>query len=130
MKDICTFDNRVALVTGASGNIGLAVCRRLADYGVRIAACDMDAAVVEERTADLRAGGADIRAYSMEVTSRESVFAAIDAAIRDFGKIDIIVNNAGVSKLPNKTEETFHGEFAKTVTFDLPVPAFVTPVSV
>ena len=96
MKDICTFDNRVALVTGAAGNIGLAVCRRLADYGVRIAACDIDSAIVEERTADLRAGGADIRAYSMEVTSRESVFAAIGAAIKDFGKIDIIVNNAGV----------------------------------
>ena len=95
-KDICTFDNRVALVTGAAGNIGLAVCRRFADYGVRIAACDIDSVIVEERIADLRAGGADIRAYSMEVTSRERVFTAIDAAIKDFGKIDIIVNNAGV----------------------------------
>lgn len=95
-KDICTFDDRVALVTGAAGNIGLAVCRQLAGYGVRIAACDMDSAIVEERTSDLRVEGADIRAYSMEVTSRESVFAAIDAAINDFGKIDIIVNNAGI----------------------------------
>ena len=37
-KDICSFDNRVAVVTGAAGNIGLALCKRLAAYGVRIAA--------------------------------------------------------------------------------------------
>ena len=50
-KDICSFENRVAVVTGAAGNIGLAVCRQLVGYGVRIAACDVDARVVEERIA-------------------------------------------------------------------------------
>lgn len=95
-KDICTFHDRVALVTGAAGNIGRAVCRRLAGYGVRIAACDMDAGLVEERLSDLRTTGAEIRAYAMEVTSRESVFSAIAAATADFGKIDIAINNAGI----------------------------------
>ena len=94
--DICSFENRVAVVTGAGGNIGLAVCRQLAGYGVRIAACDVDAKIVEERIADLKAAGVDIRAYSMDVLSRKAVFDAIAAILSDFGKIDIMINNAGV----------------------------------
>ena len=61
-SNLCTFKDRVALVTGAAGNIGFAVCRRLAAHGVRIAACDIDAAAVGSRLAPLGAGGADIRA--------------------------------------------------------------------
>ena len=95
-SNICSFKDRVALVTGAAGNIGFAVCRRLAAHGGRIAAADLDAGRVRERMAELVAGGADIRAYAMDVTSRESVLAAVGDAVRDFGKIDILVNNAGV----------------------------------
>ena len=96
MGNICSFDNRVAFVTGAAGNIGFAVCRRLVAHGVKIAACDLDAAKVAERMAPLRAEGADIRAYAMNVTDRGSVLAAVDAVKRDFGKIDVLINNAGV----------------------------------
>ena len=96
MGNICSFDNRVALVTGAAGNIGFAVCRRLAAHGVKIAACDLSAEGVEARIAPLRAEGADIRAYAMNVTDRGSVLAAVDAMKGDFGKIDVLINNAGV----------------------------------
>ena len=51
---------------------------------------------LEERIADLKAAGADIRAYSMDVLSRKAVFDAIAAILSDFGKIDIMINNAGV----------------------------------
>lgn len=95
-KDICSFDNRVAVVTGAAGNIGLAVCRQLVGYGVRIAACDIDEKIVEERIAELKGAGADIRAYAMDVLSRQAVFDTIAAVLSDFGKIDIMINNAGV----------------------------------
>ena len=95
-SNLCSFDNRVALVTGAAGNIGHAVCRRLAAHGVKIAACDLKAEAVADRMAPLVAEGADIRAFAMDVTSRESVFAAVAAAMAEFGKIDILVNNAGV----------------------------------
>lgn len=95
-SNLCTFDGRVALVTGAAGNIGFAVCRRLAAHGVRIAACDLDAAATTARFSPLVAAGADARAYAMDVTARDSVFAAVRMAVSDFGKIDILVNNAGV----------------------------------
>lgn len=95
-SNIATFGNRVALVTGAAGNIGFAVCRRFAAQGVRIAAADIDAAAVEARMAALKAEGADIRAFKMDVTDRAGVFAAVDAVIAAFGRLDILVNNAGV----------------------------------
>ena len=78
-ENICSFENRVALVTGAAGNIGSAVCRMLAAHGVKVAACDIAGA-----------------SYKMDVTDRESVRAAVAAVVADFGKIDILVNNAGV----------------------------------
>ena len=95
-SNLCSFSDRVALVTGAAGNIGHAVCRQLAAHGVRIAACDLKKEAVTDRMAPLVAEGADIRAFTMDVTSRESVFAAVAAVKAEFGKIDILVNNAGV----------------------------------
>ena len=55
-SNLCSFDNRVALVTGAAGNIGHAVCRRLAAHGVRIAACDLKAKAVADRIVFLDGG--------------------------------------------------------------------------
>lgn len=95
-SNLCSFKDRVALVTGAAGNIGFAVCRRLAAHGVKIAACDLKADAVAAKVAPLVAEGADVRAYAMDVTKRESVFAAVEAVKADFDKIDILVNNAGV----------------------------------
>lgn len=88
-SNICSFDGRVALVTGAAGNIGMAICRRLLAHGVAVAACDLPSAAE-------RINCEGIRAYPMDVTSRDSVFGATEAVIRDFGKIDILVNNAGI----------------------------------
>lgn len=95
-SNLCSFDNRVALVTGAAGNIGFAVCRRLTAQGVKVAACDLDAATVAQRMAPLVAEGADVRAYAMNVTDRDGVFETVRQVVADFGKVDILVNNAGV----------------------------------
>ena len=93
---VVKFDHRVAVVTGAAGNIGHATCRMLCEAGVRVAATDLSAEVLGERLAPLREHGFDIRAYAHDVTDRaatDAVFAKIEV---DFGKIDILVNNAGV----------------------------------
>ena len=91
-----TFDNRVALVTGAAGNIGFATCRRLAAQGVRIAAADISGEKTAARMAELAGFGVEIRSYAMDVTDRANVFAVVKQVIADFGKIDIAVLNAGI----------------------------------
>lgn len=92
MTNICTFSNRVAFVTGAAGNIGVALCRLLAAHGVAIAAADLSKDILEERLAGIKG----IRAYKVDVRDPESVKTAVDSAIKDFGHIDILFCNAGV----------------------------------
>ena len=67
------FEDRVAVVTGAAGNIGLATCRMFCESGVKVAATDLSSKAVEERIAPLKERGFDIRAYAQDVTDREAV---------------------------------------------------------
>ncbi len=90
------FDDRVAVVTGAAGNIGLATCRMFCKAGVKVAATDISVEAVESRIAPLKERGFDIRAYAQDVTNREAVRETFSRILSDFGKIDILVNNAGV----------------------------------
>lgn len=86
LTNICTFNNRVAFVTGAAGNIGVALCRRLAAHGVGIAAADLSKEILDERLA----GIGNLRTYQIDVRSLDSVREAVNSAIGDFGHI---VNN-------------------------------------
>ena len=93
------FARQVALVTGAAGGIGSAVCARLARDGAHVVATDIDLAGAEEMARDLcrRYGTGRAVAVRMDVTNEESVRAAFAAAALAFGGIDIVVNNAGLA---------------------------------
>ena len=90
-EGVVKFDSRVAVVTGAAGNIGLATCRMLCEAGARVAATDLSAEVLGERIAPLRERGFDIRAYTQDVTDRAATEAVLKQIEADFGKIDILV---------------------------------------
>ena len=94
MGEVVEFKERVALVTGAAGNIGRATCRMLCKEGVKVAATDISKEDVETAFADMN--NADIRAYSLDVTDPNAVRNVVAQVIADFGRIDILVNNAGV----------------------------------
>ena len=97
MNDVTLkFEDRVAVVTGAAGNIGLATCRMFCESGVKVAATDISAEIVEERITHLKEQGFDIRAYAQDVTDRDAVRCSFEQILSDFGRIDILVNNAGV----------------------------------
>jgi rhamnulose-1-phosphate aldolase/alcohol dehydrogenase len=100
------FARNVALVTGAAGGIGSAICRRLARDGAHIVATDIDIAgaqrLAEELNKEFGVGRA--RAVVMNVTSESEVKAAFDEAARAFGGLDIIVNNAGLASSAPITE--------------------------
>ncbi len=90
------FENRVALVTGGTGNIGQAICRKLARYGVRVAVTDVDQQKVHDFAEQLRQEGGTVSGYVMDISSMESCRKAVAQILKDFGKIDILVNNAGI----------------------------------
>ncbi|NMD47371.1 MAG: SDR family NAD(P)-dependent oxidoreductase [Propionibacterium sp.] len=81
--------NRVALVTGASSGIGAATARRLARAGLTV----YGAARRLDRLAELAADG--VRAVELDVTSDDSMTAAVDHVLSEAGRIDVLVNNAG-----------------------------------
>jgi 3-oxoacyl-[acyl-carrier protein] reductase len=87
---------RVALVTGAGRGIGAATAVALAQAGARVALVDRDTAGVEG-TADAvgRAGG-DALAISADVTDTAAVERAVDAIVAEWGRLDVLVNNAGI----------------------------------
>ncbi len=84
--------DRVAVVTGAGSGIGLASVRRLAAEGAKVVAVDIDGETGKAAAEEV--GGLFAQA---DVTSEDDVRAVYDTAIREFGRIDIAFNNAGIS---------------------------------
>ncbi len=86
---------RVAIVTGAAGGIGGAICRRFAEAGARIALFDRNPAVIEAALAL----GPGHKGFVGDVTDEAAIIAGIAAVAAHFGRIDILVNNAGMGTL-------------------------------
>ncbi|CVI63276.1 glucose 1-dehydrogenase (plasmid) [Agrobacterium leguminum] len=87
--------DRVVLVTGAAGGIGRAICNRFVDEGVKLVAADVNEASLCEFARELRGRGGDVLPLAFDITSYEDVVAATGKAVVHFGKIDVLVNNAG-----------------------------------
>lgn len=88
---------RVVLVTGAAGGLGEALCRCLAARGARIAAMDLDAAKLDALVTELRTMGADAFAVPGDIADPDFCSAAVAATLAQFGVIDGLINNAGIS---------------------------------
>ena len=101
---------RVALVTGSSAGIGLALAHGLAGAGARVVVNGRTPKTVETAVQDLRAGGAEAYAAPFDVTDHEQVGEAVKRIEADVGPIDILINNAGIQRrgpLEDYPEETW-----------------------
>jgi 3-oxoacyl-[acyl-carrier protein] reductase len=86
-------DQRVAVVTGAGQGIGLEIARSLTEHGARVVLADIDAEQVAKAAADI--GGIGV---TCDVTSEEQVRNLVAEALRNFGRLDVFVNNAGITR--------------------------------
>lgn len=87
---------RTAVVTGAAGGIGAALAAELGGRGMSVVLADIDAADVERTAAGLRARGVRAIGVHADVADPESVAALADAAVAEFGAVELLCNNAGV----------------------------------
>ncbi|HVW87139.1 MAG TPA: SDR family NAD(P)-dependent oxidoreductase [Bryobacteraceae bacterium] len=108
----------VVLITGGSRGLGLALARRFAREGCRIAICARDESELERAAADLSKRGAEVFTVRCDVTRRSDVEQMVEDVRQRFGRIDILVNNAGqiqVGPIEAMTVEDF--EDAMNVMF-------------
>jgi NADP-dependent 3-hydroxy acid dehydrogenase YdfG len=91
--------DKVILVTGASGGIGEGIARELGAHGAKVLLGARRTDRIEAVAAEIRAAGGTAEAHALDVTDREAVFAFAEAAVARWGRIDVLVNNAGVMPL-------------------------------
>jgi NAD(P)-dependent dehydrogenase (short-subunit alcohol dehydrogenase family) len=93
MKDL---SGKTAFVTGAASGIGLGVATALAQAGVRVMLCDIEEATLARAVAGLKLTNADVDGFKADVSLKAELIAAAEATIARYGKVHILVNNAGV----------------------------------
>lgn len=102
--------DKVAIITGSARGIGRATALAFAAAGAQVVVCDMDVAGGEQTAADIRAAGGRALFVQVNVTERASVDALVQTVQAQFGRIDVLVNNAGVLRdhsLLKMTEQEF-----------------------
>ncbi|WP_309649434.1 3-oxoacyl-ACP reductase [Nocardioides sp.] len=92
-----SLDGRVAIVTGAGAGLGRAEALALADAGARIVLNDLPGAA-DEAAEEIRSRGGEVRIVAGDVAERSTADAMMAAAVEGFGQLDVVVNNAGMTR--------------------------------
>jgi len=97
---------KLALITGASGGLGQVLAEGLAEFGADIALADYRPEGVQSVKEKILAMGKKAEVYQVDVTKRDQVYRMVADVVRDFGKIDILINSAGVNNRKSYVDYT------------------------
>jgi 3-oxoacyl-[acyl-carrier protein] reductase len=118
MVEVSAMDGRVAVVTGAGRGLGAAIAAELAARGATVAVADLDAELARSTAARLLDDGGRASAYAADVSDPEQVAALFDAVAREQGRLDVLVNNAGVGAVA-PSEELGYEQWSRALAVNL-----------
>jgi NAD(P)-dependent dehydrogenase (short-subunit alcohol dehydrogenase family) len=104
-------DGKAAIVTGAALGIGRAIATRMAQEGAAVGLLDLYDVIARDLADDLTARGGKARYWRCDVSDERDVARAFDAVASDFGRLDVVVNNAGVAGANKPTHELTEAEW-------------------
>src|SRR4029450_11786877 len=116
--DLFDLSNKIAIITGGNGGIGLGMARGLAKAGASIVVAARNKEKSEAAVTELRGIGARAMFIPVDVENESSCRALIASTVEQFGKVDILVNNAGIA-LPKTPEDYTTAEWAKVLQANL-----------
>jgi 3-oxoacyl-[acyl-carrier protein] reductase len=101
---------KVAAITGGARGIGHSTALKFAAEGAKIAVCDINPGLMQQTLGEIRAAGGEAEGYKVDVVNKEQIAAMVRGVMDRWGRIDCVVNNAGIvmdSQLKNMTDEQF-----------------------
>jgi NAD(P)-dependent dehydrogenase (short-subunit alcohol dehydrogenase family) len=107
-------DGKVAVITGAASGMGRATALRFAKEGAAIVVADLNSQAGEATIAEIASGGGRAVFQHTDVSDDDAIKALIDRAVREFGRLDITYNNAGIGGATGRLEETTAADWDKT----------------
>lgn len=110
--------DKVAIVTGGGRGIGEATAKKFAAEGAKVVIADMNAAEVERTTGEIKAAGGEATGMIVNVTDKAAVDKMVADTVAKYGKLDIIVNNAGITA-DNQLKKMPEGDFDKVIAVNL-----------
>lgn len=111
--------DKVAIITGAANGIGLAAAQRFAEEGAKVVLADYDAEAGAAQEVELNKLGYEVKFIQVDVAKRDSVDALIEQTMDYFGQINILINNAGITRdamLTKMTEDDFSSVLHVNIT--------------
>ena len=123
------FDGKVALVTGAASGMGRATCLRLAIEGAQAFGVDIDEKGLEETAGAIREAGGQVETRVCDVTRRDQCFAAVDAALAAWGRLDVLANVAGIVRFAH-TPEMSEQDWNLVLAVNLSGPLYLSQAAI
>ena len=102
--------DKVSIITGAGQGIGKATALKFAKEGAKVVVCDINATNANQTAAEIQAQGGEAIAFIVDVTNKETIRTMVAAVVARYGRIDTLVNNAGITQdaqMKKMTEDQF-----------------------
>ena len=108
-------DGKVALVTGAGTGLGRGIAQALAEAGADVAVAEINGESGEVAARELAEAGVRTKAYETDVAKSDQVERAFTSCVADLGRLDIVVNNAGISRVGPHTQDVTDEDWADSI---------------